>query len=152
MAGRRVFVTGATGYLGRRLCPALLARGHAVTALVRAGSETRVPAGCALVVGDALHADTFADRVAPADTFVQLVGTPRPSPARAREFVAVDLAAAQAGVQAAVAAAVRHFVYVSVGQPAPVMKAYVAARAEGERLVQASGIDATILRPWYVLG
>jgi uncharacterized protein YbjT (DUF2867 family) len=32
------------------------------------------------------------------------------------------------------------------------MKAYVAARAEGEALVHASGLNATILRPWYVLG
>ena len=32
------------------------------------------------------------------------------------------------------------------------MHAYVAARVEGEALVAATGIPATILRPWYVLG
>lgn len=32
------------------------------------------------------------------------------------------------------------------------MHAYIAARREGEALVRASGIPATILRPWYVLG
>ena len=32
------------------------------------------------------------------------------------------------------------------------MKAYIAARTEGEALVRATGIPATILRPWYVLG
>jgi len=32
------------------------------------------------------------------------------------------------------------------------MEAYIAARLEGESLVRASGIRATILRPWYVLG
>jgi len=32
------------------------------------------------------------------------------------------------------------------------MQAYVAARVEGEALVAATGIPATILRPWYVLG
>jgi uncharacterized protein YbjT (DUF2867 family) len=41
---------------------------------------------------------------------------------------------------------------VSVAHPAPVMKAYIAVRQEGERLVRASGARATILRPWYVLG
>jgi uncharacterized protein YbjT (DUF2867 family) len=45
-----------------------------------------------------------------------------------------------------------HIVYISVAHPAPVMRAYVAARVEGEALVAASGIAATILRPWYVLG
>ncbi len=33
-----------------------------------------------------------------------------------------------------------------------VMKAYQAARAEGERMIRESGLAATILRPWYVLG
>ena len=46
----------------------------------------------------------------------------------------------------------RHLVYVSVAHPAPVMRAYIAARIEGEAVVAASGIPATILRPWYVLG
>jgi uncharacterized protein YbjT (DUF2867 family) len=32
------------------------------------------------------------------------------------------------------------------------MHAYIAVRQEGEALVQALGIPATILRPWYVLG
>ncbi|MFL5496079.1 MAG: hypothetical protein ACJ8DC_16970 [Gemmatimonadales bacterium] len=46
----------------------------------------------------------------------------------------------------------RHLVYVSVAYPAPVMRAYLAVRQEGETLVQASGVPATLLRPWYVLG
>ena len=49
-------------------------------------------------------------------------------------------------------ARVAHFVYVSVAQPAPVMQSYVTARAECEQLLRASGLAATILRPWYVLG
>ena len=32
------------------------------------------------------------------------------------------------------------------------MHAYIAARTQGEALVRATGIPATILRPWYVLG
>jgi uncharacterized protein YbjT (DUF2867 family) len=32
------------------------------------------------------------------------------------------------------------------------MRAYVALRAEGEALIRAHGLSATILRPWYVLG
>jgi uncharacterized protein YbjT (DUF2867 family) len=47
---------------------------------------------------------------------------------------------------------IRHFVYLSVAHPAPAMKAYVAVREEGERLVRASGVPATFVRPWYVLG
>src|SRR5437899_8639421 len=68
------------------------------------------------------------------------------------EFRAVDLASARAAVSAAVEAGIQHFVYVSVAQPAPVMKAYVAVRGECEEIIRKSGLNATILRPWYVLG
>jgi len=148
----QVFITGGTGYIGARLIVALAARGHRVRALARAGSVARLPAGCEPVVGDALDAASFAAGIAPADTFVQLVGVPHPSPAKAAQFRAVDLPSALAGIAAARQSGIRHFVYVSVAQPAPVMRAYVAARAEAEAALRASGLAATILRPWYVLG
>ena len=81
-----------------------------------------------------------------------LVGTPHPNPAKAAEFQRVDLASIKAAVLAARQAGVRHFVYVSVAHPARVMREYMAVRQQGESLIQASGITATILRPWYVLG
>jgi uncharacterized protein YbjT (DUF2867 family) len=67
-------------------------------------------------------------------------------------FRDVALVSVREAVQAALENAVRHFVYASVAQPAPVMRAYVAARAAGEELIRRSGLNATILRPWYVLG
>jgi uncharacterized protein YbjT (DUF2867 family) len=149
---RHVFVTGGTRSIGRRVIPALLSRGHRVRALTREGSRENLPAGCEPVVGNALDSETFASRVGPADTFLQLVGVAHPSPAKAAEFRAVDLASACASAKAAAAAGVRHFVYVSVAQPAPVMKAYVEARAEGEAAIRAAGLNATFVRPWYVLG
>lgn len=153
LAPRSVFVTGATGYLGQRLVPALLRRGHSVRALVRAESVGRLPAGAEAVVGNALEAGSFADQVAPADTFVQLVGTPRPSPAKARQFREVDAVSVRESVAAAVAAGtIRHFVYLSVAQPAPVMKVYQEIRAAGEAAITRAGVPATFLRPWYVLG
>src|SRR6266508_444423 len=149
---RLVFVTGGTGYMGRRAIPLLLARGHRVRALVREGSQAKVPPGCEAVVGNALEEKTFASRVAPADTLLQLIGVAHPSPAKAEEFRAVDLASAKASAGAAAAAGVSHFIYVSVAQPAPVMKAYVEARAEGEAAIRAAGLNATFVRPWYLLG
>jgi len=147
-----VFVTGGTGFMGRNLITELLRRGHTVRALARPGSEHKLPPGCKAAVGDALQKDSFASAIPPADTFVQLVGVTHPNPAKKDEFREIDLGSARAGISAAREAGVRHFVYVSVAQPAPVMKFYIAARAEGEKMVRESGLPTTILRPWYVLG
>lgn len=147
-----VFVTGGTGYMGRALIPALLARGHAVHALARTRAEARVPAGASVVTGDALDAATFATAIPPGATIVHLVGTPHPNPSKAAEFERVDLGSIRATASAATAAHASHLVYVSVAQPAPAMHAYVAVRAQGEALVRATGIPATFVRPWYVLG
>ena len=151
-SARETFVTGATGYMGRELCARLVDRGHRVRALVRRGSEGKLAPGCEAVMGDALDAGSFAAQVRAGDTFVQLVGVAHPSPAKAAQFRAIDLASARAGIEAARAARAGHFVYVSVAHPAPVMRAYVEARVEAEALLAASGLAATILRPWYVVG
>jgi len=148
----RVFITGGTGYLGRFLIPQLLARGHRVTALVRPGSEKRLPPGATPVLGDALNHTTYRDAIAPADTFVHLVGVPHPSPAKAAQFRSIDLVSIREAVAAAVPARIAHFVYLSVAQPAPVMKVYLAVRAEGETMLRNSGMNATFIRPLYVLG
>jgi uncharacterized protein YbjT (DUF2867 family) len=99
-----------------------------------------------------LNQTTVGGSIAPADTFVHLVGAPRPAPWKGAQFRAVDLPATKAAVTAAQAAGIAHFLYVSVAQPAPVMKAYIEVRAECEAMIRASGLQATIIRPWYILG
>jgi len=147
-----VFIAGGTGYIGSRLIPRLLAHGHNVRALVRPGSERKLAPGCEPVVGNALDANSYREAIPPATTFVQLVGVAQPSPAKIAEFRSIDVVAGREAVAAALHAGVQHFVYVSVTQPAPMMKAYVAFRTECEEMIRASGLNATILRPWYVLG
>lgn len=148
---QHVFISGATGYLGSRLIPLLTGRGHRVKALVRPGKT--VPGGCEVVEGDALSAASFSRHVAGCDTLVHLTGTPKPAPWKEREFRAVDLPSLIASAEAArEAGTIRHFIYVSVAQPAPVMKAYQRVRSEAERHLASCGLSRTILRPWYVLG
>lgn len=138
-----VFVTGGTGYLGRPLVERLMARGHQVRMLVRAGSERKTPAGVEIARGYEL---------AGVRTMVHLIGVPRPAPWKGELFRAVDLPMALEAIEEARRARVGHFVYVSVAQPAPVMRAYVEVRRQCEEALGASGLAHTILRPWYVLG
>lgn len=147
-----VFVAGATGYMGRPLVANLVARGHRVTALAREGAASRVASGANVLLGNALDAATYADRVPERAVFVHLVGVAHPSPAKAHEFESVDLASVRESLRAAQISRAARFVYVSVAHPAPLMHAYIAARTAAEALIRDSAIPATILRPWYVLG
>ena len=152
MESRSVFITGGTGYMGQMLIRALGTRGHSITAVVRPGSQGKLPVTSTPLVGDVLDGDSYAPFVTAQHTFVQLVGVAHPSPAKARQFVEIDQRSALEGIRVASDAKVRHFVYVSVAHPAPTMQAYVEVRMRCEAAIREAGLDATILRPWYVLG
>jgi uncharacterized protein YbjT (DUF2867 family) len=149
---RSVFITGGTGYLGRPLIAQLVERGHQVRALVRRGSEGKLPSGCHAVQGNALDANSYASYVAGADSFVHLVGVSHPSPAKAAQFRSIDFVSATEAIRAAGQSGIQHFIYLSVAHPAPAMKAYIRVRSECEEILRGTGMNATILRPWYVLG
>ena len=149
---KNVFITGGTGYVGRRLAEALVARGHRVRVLARVASVSRVAPGATAIVGNALDASSYVSAVRPDETIVHLVGTPHPSPAKAAEFQRVDRPSIDAAVAAASRSRAGHLVYVSVAHPAPMMKAYIEVRMAGERAIAKAGLTATIIRPWYVLG
>ena len=104
------------------------------------------------IIGNALDRNSFSDKIAGHHTFVQLVGVAHPSPAKAQQFRDMDLKCCQESVAAAEANRFQHFVYVSVAHPAPAMKAHIEVRSRCEEIIRASGLNTTILRPWYVLG
>jgi hypothetical protein len=119
---------------------------------VRPRSIAKVPLGCMAIPGDALDARSYQDQVAAGSTFVHLVGVSHPAPWKAAEFETIDLASLKQSIAAAKRAAAGRFVFVSVAHPAPVMKAYIEVRMQCEQIVRRSGLNATILRPWYILG
>lgn len=147
-----ILVTGGTGYMGQYFIPALLDRGHRVRVLSRQKSLDRVPAGAMAIVGDALESKSVEVALRPGDTVIHLVGTPHPNPSKADQFEKVDLASVRATVTAAKSAGIAHLIYISVAQPAPVMRSYVWVRTLGETMIREAGLTATFVRPWYVLG
>ena len=149
---RHVFITGGTGFIGRPLTEELLNRGHRVTVLVRPGSESRLAPGCDVVLGDALE-PSYASAVFGADTFIHLVGvTHHRWPWKTADFRDIDLASVRAAVESAMLARISHFIYLSAVQPALALYSYAAVRRAGEDLIRSAGLNATILRPWYVTG
>ncbi len=150
---KKIFITGGTGYMGKRLIPILLSRGHPVKALVRNGSENKLPKGCDYIIADAFDAAGFANAIPAGAIFIQLLGVPHPGPSKKELFKSVDLMSVKASAAAAKKAGVLHFVYISVSQtPVTIMQAYQQCRAEGEKIITATNIPATFIRPWYVIG
>jgi uncharacterized protein YbjT (DUF2867 family) len=150
---KTIFITGATGYMGTRLIEKLLQKGHRVIALVRKGSEHKVPAGADTITGDPFDATSFQQLIPSGGVFVQLLGVAHPSPKKAKQFKEIDLRSVKASADAASNAGVAHFIYVSVAmEPSRLMEAYQEVRKEGEKYCMKKKLHCTFIRPWYVLG
>lgn len=148
-----IFITGGTGYIGKRLIKQLVASGHDVTALVRKGSEHKLPAGVRAIIGDPLNAATFQNWIPKGATFIQLLGVSHPSPQKKAQFRSVDLQSVKASAEAAVKANASHFIYISVAMTeTKVMKEFRAIRKEAEALLLTKNLPCTFIRPWYVIG
>jgi uncharacterized protein YbjT (DUF2867 family) len=148
-----VFITGGTGYIGKRLIKILLDEGFKVTALVRPQSVKKLPVDCTPVIADPFDASSYVNAIPAGCIFIHLLGVSHPGPKKKLLFFSVDLASLKVSVAAAKQAKAKHFVYMSVAQyPTKIMGDYQEARRQGEQEIIASGIPSTFIRPWYVVG
>jgi uncharacterized protein (TIGR01777 family) len=72
----RIFLTGATGLIGRALAASLAADGHEVVALSRGAAPEGLPAGTKVVTGDPSVAGPWQEELARCDGCVNLAGEP----------------------------------------------------------------------------
>jgi uncharacterized protein YbjT (DUF2867 family) len=152
MTNRIIFITGGTGYVGKSLIPILINNGFQIKALVRPGSENKLTDNVEIITGNALEEKSFINKIKPAETFIQLVGISHPNPMKAKQFREIDLVSAKASIEAASKTGIKHFIYISVAHPAPIMKEYIEVRKETENFISEKKINATLIRPWYILG
>ncbi|MEU0005551.1 SDR family oxidoreductase [Streptomyces sp. NPDC006314] len=153
--GLRCLVTGATGYIGGRLVPELLAAGHRVRCLARSPGKLRDHpwAGDAEVVpGDVTDADSVAEAMRDVDVAYYLVH----ALGSGREFEATDRRAARIFGERAKAAGVRRIVYLGgltpTGVPEDELSPHLRSRAEVGRILLASGVPTAVLRAAVVIG
>jgi len=151
----RIFITGATGYIGSAVAPALIDRGHEVTALVRPETDSgKLRArGAAIIAGDLSSLPSLADSLSSYDAFLHIAQANTPDAAELNR-TALDVFTAQPGF----------FVYTSgvwvcgntgdevadestPPDPLPI----VAWRPEQEQAALATGRSA-VLRPGCVYG
>ena len=151
-ATRRILVTGATGYVGGRLVPRLLAAGHAVRCLARdpgrlAGRPWRDRVD--VVAGDALAPATLAPALAGIDVAFYLIH----SLGTGEEFARRDREAAAAFGAAARAAGVARIVYLGgLGDPATALSHHLRSRQDSGAALGEAGVPVTEFRAGVVVG
>jgi nucleoside-diphosphate-sugar epimerase len=148
-----VLLTGATGYLGERLLPLLIASGRKVRCLVLPSDEKdpnrRYP--CEVVRGDLSDPKGLDAIMEGVQTVLHSAALMPPNDAE--RIRAVNVGGTAALLQTARANGVRRFVYLSAVSAAYAIKnAYGESKAEAEALVAASGLDFTILRLTMLYG
>ena len=151
----RVFLTGATGYVGRAVIPALRAAGHTVRCLVRRGSERDLRGLEAIerVEGDVLSRETLERGMVGCDTVIHLVGIIREQPAILSTFERIHTQGTLNVLDAAVETGVRRYLHMSaLGARPGARSRYHQTKWAAEEAVRSSPIPWTIFRPSIIYG
>lgn len=155
MRRRGIFVTGASGFVGRRLLPALARLGQPVVALDRGGSlaPPDLPPGVAVCRGDLLAPETYAGALRGCDVVVHLAAAT--GKASAADHLRVNAEGTAALVAACQRAGVGRFLFVSsiaVTFADQTGYHYAAAKTAAEAAVRTAGLRVAIVRPTMVFG
>lgn len=150
---RLILLTGATGYIGGRLLPALQDRHQRVRCLVRPPDAqafiARVAGPTEVVEGDLLDADSLAPAMEGVDTAYYLVH----SMGTGGSFERKDRQAAANFASAARAAGVRRIIFLGgLGEESPKLSAHLASRHEVGEILRTSGVPTIEFRASIIIG
>jgi len=151
----RVFVTGATGFVGRTVIQALRAEGYVVRCLVRRGSEPDLRGVEAIerVEGDVLSRQTLEEGMAGCDAVVHLVGIIREHVPTNTTFYRVHVQGTSNVVAAAASVGVRRYIHMSaLGAREGARSRYHQTKWAAEEAVHACSLPWTIVRPSVIYG
>ena len=144
-----IALTGATGFLGSAVLDRALGEGMAVRALTRKPQADRP--GVTWFAGDLANRKALNRLCRGAEAVIHvagLVNTPDPA-----DFVAANVTGTLNVISAAQSVGVPRLIFVSsLSAREPELSAYGASKARAERLVMASGLDWTIVRPPTIYG
>ena len=142
----RILVTGATGFIGRRLVPALIDQGHDVRAMTRHPDRYDGPGEG--VAGDMDDPSSLTSPLEGVDVAYYLVHSLDDD-----DFERKDAEAARGFARAAAGAGVRQIVYMGgLGDDDQELSAHLRSRREVEHLLTETDVPVTVLRAAIVVG
>ncbi|MBS3927861.1 MAG: NAD(P)-dependent oxidoreductase [Sphingomonadales bacterium] len=140
-------VTGATGFVGQALLDRALEDGAEVRALARRAQEPRD--GLEWIFGDLENKAALRILMRGAEAVIHVAGVVND----AAQFESGNVTGTLNVIEAAKAEGISRFIHVSsLSAREPDLSAYGASKARAEKLVRASGLDWTIIRPPGVYG
>ncbi|MFC0588383.1 NAD-dependent epimerase/dehydratase family protein [Novosphingobium aquiterrae] len=142
-------VTGATGFVGQALVDRAVQAKVDVRALARQPQPVRT--GVEWIGGSLADSGQLRELVRGAEAVIHVAGVVNaPDPAG---FESGNVAGTLNVIEAALAEGVQRFIHVSsLSAREPELSVYGASKARGEKLVMASGLDWTIVRPPGIYG
>jgi uncharacterized protein YbjT (DUF2867 family) len=153
----KVFVTGGTGYLGRRVVRALLEMGARVTVLVRPESPLHTKLGhliqdVGFVTGDAWKLGSLAGHARGHFCVVHLVGGRSTDPARGLTNRRLNYTSTRTVASMAMADGVQRFVYISNAGLPPWASEFSDSKHMAEEHLRRCGLDWLIVRAPRLVG
>lgn len=154
-----VYLTGATGYVGRAMLDHLLHKGHTVRCLIRPHSKGKLvyPSACRSQVevteGDLSDEKKLQQGMHGMDAVIHLVGIIRQSPGRQITYENIHINGTRNMINAARQTGVRRFIHMSaLGARPDAVCAYHKSKYAAEEIVRQSGISHVIFRPSVIFG
>ena len=157
----KLVVPGGNGFIGTELCRVAVQNGHEVAAFGRTGRPPLTPARHPWTqevewrAADVFAPDTWRDLLNGADAVVHTIATLREHPGRDVTFDRVNAESALRAAEAAVAADVGAFVFLSVRDKPPLVPyAFLSAKRRAERSLREDhpSLRTVTLRPNLVYG
>ena len=152
---KRIFVTGATGYVGGRLVPALLDKGYAVRCLARKPEKLsqrpwRGHAAVEVVQGNLTNSKELASQLEGCDVAYYLVHSMVTS---GESYAAKDLELATTFSTAASASGLQRIIYLGgLGEMGEGLSRHLRSRRRVEEALATGGVPVTTLRAAMIIG
>lgn len=151
----KVFITGATGFVGKHMARRLIDGGHQLKCLVTdsagPGANALRELGADIVSGNILDANSVAAAAEGAEIVIHLVGIIFQR--RGATFEAIHVGGTMNALAAASVAGAKQYIHMSaLGTGPDATSAYFQTKWAAEERVRASGLDYTIFRPSTIIG
>lgn len=149
----RVFVTGASGFVGTAVVEELVSRGYAVGALARGGQLHTTSPRIHAIRGDLFDRKALQDGMSGCEAVIHLIGIITEQPRRGITFERIHVEGTRSVVEAAIGAGIKRYVQMSaLGTRPNAASQYHQTKFRAEEIVRQSPLDWTIFRPSLIHG